>query len=156
MFIYLTLMTLNIYRMLFFPFKGEDLDPCYWTCMGAAAIAVVDGCQFIMAHHPPLFFYAVKPFMEGMVLFLWGWGTAWIPILCLMEIWKYFYFKMPFRYQTSLWAMVFPMGMYAFANDLLSDSLHIAGLDVLAQVWLWIACALWCLVAGMRTAFLFK
>lgn len=148
-FIYVIFMTLNIFRMLFFPFKGQDMDLCYWTCMGAAAIAVVDGCQFILAHHPPLFFNAIKPFMEGMVLFLWGWGTAWIPILCLMVVLKYTYFKLPFQYQTSLWAMVFPMGMYTAANDLLSVSLHLDFLKSLALVWLWIAFLTWCLVAYM-------
>lgn len=148
-FIYLTLMTLNIFRMLFFPFKGQDMDPCYWTCMGAAAIAVVDGCQFILAHHSPLFFNAIKPFMEGMVLFLWGWGTAWIPILCLMELWKHFYFKVPFHYQPSLWAMVFPMGMYTNAMDMLNVSLHVGFLEEIIQIWLWITMLTWCLVAYM-------
>ena len=76
--------------------------------------------MFILVHNPPLFIEAIKPFMEGMVLFLWGWGTAWIPILCLMELWKVAYFKVPFHYQPSLWAMVFPMGMYTAATDLLS------------------------------------
>ncbi len=148
-FIYLIFMTLNIFRMLFFPFEGKDMDPCYWTCMGAAAIAVVDGCHFILVHNPPLFFDAVKPFMEGMVLFLWGWGTAWIPILCLMELWKFFYFKVPFHYQPSLWAMVFPLGMYTAATDLLSSSIHLDFLQEMVQIWLWITFFMWCLVAYM-------
>lgn len=147
--IYLILMTLNVYRMLFFPFKGEDLDPCYWTCMGAAAIAVVDGCQFVLTQHPPLFVHTVKPFIEGMVLFLWAWGTAWIPILCLMGLWKYFYFKIPFQYQPSLWAMVFPMGMYACAMNMLSKSLQMGFLDEMVQIWLWITLFVWGLVACM-------
>lgn len=145
--IYIILMTLNIYRMLFYPFEGKDMDPCYWTCMGAAAIAVVDGCQFAFVNHPPSFVIALKPFMEGMVLFLWAWGTAWIPVLCLMGLWKYFYFKVPFQYQPSLWAMVFPMGMYASAMDMLSTNLHIGFLETLVQIWLWITLFTWCFVA---------
>lgn len=148
-FIYLIFMTLNIFRMLFFPFEGRDMDPCYWTCMGAAAIAVVDGSQFILVHNPPLFVDAIKPFMEGMILFLWAWGTAWIPILCLMELWKFAYFKVPFHYQPSLWAMVFPMGMYTAATDLLSSSIHLDFLREMVQIWLWITFFMWCLVAYM-------
>ena len=109
-FIYLIFMTLNIFRMLFYPFNGRDMDPCYWTCMGAAAIAVVDGSLLVLIQNPPLFLNAITPFIEGMLVFLWGWGTAWIPILCLMELWKKAYFKIPFHYQPSLWAMVFPLG----------------------------------------------
>lgn len=148
-FIYLVFMTLNIFRMFFFPFKGQDMDPCYWTCMGAAAIAVADGSQFILIHNPPLFLNAIKPFMEGMILFLWAWGTAWIPILCLMELWKRFYFKIQFHYQPSLWAMVFPLGMYTAATDFLSSSIHLDFLQKTVPIWLWMTFLMWILVACM-------
>lgn len=142
-FIYLIFMTLNIYRMLLFPFNGRDMDPCYWTCMGAAAIAVVDGSLFIQIHHPPEFLATIRPFIQGMVVFLWVWGTAWIPILCLMEIWKAFWFKVPFHYQPSLWAMVFPLGMYTAATD----ALNLSVIQGMVPIWLWITFCFWCLVA---------
>ena len=148
-FIYLIFMTLNIFRMLFYPFKGRDMDPCYWTCMGAAAIAVVDGSLLVLVHNPPQFLTAIKPFIEGMVTFLWGWGTAWIPVLCLMELWKAAYFKIPFHYQPSRWAMVFPLGMYTAATDLLSRDIHLDVLQRMVPVCLWIAFFSWCLVAYM-------
>lgn len=142
-------MTLNIFRMLFYPFNGQDMDPCYWTCMGAAAIAVVDGSLLVLIHNPPLFLNAITPFIEGMLVFLWGWGTAWIPILCLMELWKRAYFKIPFHYQPSLWAMVFPLGMYTAATDLLSLSVHLDILQGVVPICLWITFFAWCLVAYM-------
>ncbi len=148
-FMYLTFMTLNIFRMFFFSFKGRDLDPCYWTCMGAAAIAVVDGSQFVLVHNIPLFFNVIKPFIEGMILFLWGWGTTWIPILCLMELWKAAYFKIPFHYQPSLWAMVFPLGMYTAATDYLSLIIPFDILQKMVPIWLWITFFMWCLVTYM-------
>lgn len=147
--IYVIFMTLNIFRMLFFPFEGHDMDPCYWTCMGAAAIAVVDGSQFVVVRDLPLFFATIKPFIEGMVLLLWEWGTAWIPILCLMELWKAWYFKVSFRYQPSLWAMVFPLGMYTAATDLLYSSTHLEIFHKLVPIFLWVTFAVWCLVAYM-------
>lgn len=148
-FIYFSFMALNLYRMFFFRFDGEDLDPCYWTCMGAAAIAVVDGSQFIIVQDLPAFFGAIKPFMEGVILALWALGTAWIPILVLMGLWKWAYFKVPFRYQTSLWAMVFPVGMYTAATDILGTSLQFPLLQKMVAPLLWITFLLWCLVFYM-------
>jgi tellurite resistance protein TehA-like permease len=148
-FIYLIFMTLNLYRMIFFTFDGVDMDPCYWTCMGAAAIAVVDGSLFISTRNPPLFLDNLRPFMEGVILFLWGWGTAWIPILCLMELWKWAYFKVPFRYQPSRWAMVFPFAMYTAATDVLNASIHVDALQIMVQILLWITFVFWCLVLYM-------
>lgn len=145
-FIYLIFMTLNLFRMLFVPFHGLDMDPCYWTCMGAAAIAVVDGSLLVLAHQPPLFLTAIMPFIQGMLVFLWAWGTAWIPILCLMEIWKRFYYKIPYQYQTSRWAMVFPFGMYTAALDFLSSSLHLPLLQAMVPFWLWLTFFSWILV----------
>lgn len=146
-FIYIMFMTLNMYRMLFYSFEGKDMDPCYWTCMGAAAIAVVDGSQFILVSNLPPFFEEIKPFMEGMLLCLWCWATTWIPVMCLMELWKKFYFKVPFHYKPSLWAMVFPLGMYTAATELLSFSLNIQILQGIVPLFLWITFFMWCLVA---------
>lgn len=148
-FIYLIFMTLNLFRMFFFPFKGQDMDPCYWTCMGAAAIAVVDGGLFVLVPRPPDFLIVIKPFIEGATLFLWCWGTAWIPILCLMELWKVAYFKIAFYYQPSRWAMVFPLGMYAAATDLLSSNGHLSFLHEIVPILLWITFISWCLVLYM-------
>lgn len=146
-FTYFIFMTLNLYRMIFFPFNGKDLDPCYWTCMGAAAIGVVDGCFYASLGSPPPFLTTIIPFVEGMTLFLWAWGSAWIPILCLMGIWKFYYYKIPPHYETSLWAMVFPLGMYTVALDSVGAVFHLEMLQTASAVFIWIAFASWCLVA---------
>lgn len=148
-FIYVAFMTLNMYRMIFFPFTGKEMDPCYWTCMGAAAIAVVDGCQLISVFNAPPFIVAAVPFIRGVIFFLWAWGTAWIPILCLMELWKALYFKVPFHYQPSLWAMVFPLCMYTIATTLLGTALDLYPVQGMVPVFLWISFMMWCIVAYM-------
>lgn len=145
--IYLIFMTLNIYRMFFLEFTGKDLYPAFWTCMGAAAIAVVDGINLAFVDNAPSFREAVKPFIEGMNLTLWAWGTIWIPILCMMEFAKYFYFKMPFRYHPSLWAIVFPLGMYTVATYKLSTKEHLEFLSGMIPYCLWTATACWALIA---------
>lgn len=145
--LYFIFMTLNLYRMIFFPFKGEEIDPGYWTCMGAAAIAIVDGGYFISLEPSLYFLDLVKPFIEGMLLFLWAWGTAWIPILCLMAVWKYLYYKVEFRYYSSLWAFVFPLGMYTDSLDILGSHYELAILTKIAPIFLWISFTAWLFVA---------
>lgn len=144
---YIMLMTLNIYRMFFFPFEGKDLHPAYWTCMGAAAIAVFDGSQLIHLKHAPVFLETLQPFITGMVVLLWCWASAWIPILGLMGAWKYFYFKLPFLYHPALWAVIFPLGMYTLATDLLSKQMQLNFIQILVPVFLWITLLAWGLVA---------
>lgn len=145
--IYLIFMTLNIFRMFFVEFTGKDLYPAYWTCMGAAAIAVVDGCNLSVVDHAPLFRDAAKPFIDGMDLILWTWGTSWIPILGMMEVSKYFYFKMPYRYHPSMWAIVFPLGMYTVATYKLSSTVHLEILNGMVPYCLWTAVFCWTFIA---------
>lgn len=145
-FIYASFMTLNIYRMVFLPFVGKDLNPAYWTCMGAAAIAAVDASQFILIKNPPLFLEAIIPCLTGASLLLWAFASAWIPILCIMEFWKYAYFKMPFQYHPSLWAIVFPLGMYTTATHLLATSAHLELVQPMTPIWLWTTVFMWGLI----------
>lgn len=147
--LYLIFMTLNLYRMFFLPFVGRDLFPAYWTCMGAAAIAVVDGCKLTLVENAPLFLERLTPYIQGSASLLWGWATAWIPILCLMEAWKYGYFKMPFNYHPSLWTMVFPLAMYTAATDLLATSLRLELVRGMVPFCIWISFGCWLLICSL-------
>jgi tellurite resistance protein TehA-like permease len=148
-FMYLLFMALNIYRVFFLPFTETDPNPAFWTYMGAAAIAVVDGSYFITLEHVPLFVEAIKPYLSGMVFLLWTWGTAWIPILVIMMIWKYSATKLPIRFEPSLWAMVFPLGMYTVATDAIAESLHLDMLTTTVPHWLWISILAWLMTAAL-------
>jgi len=78
---------------------------------------------------------------------MWAWGTWWIPLLIIIGFWKYVVSREPIRYQPALWSIVFPLGMYATALQLLT---HITGLEFLAAFGpaaTWIAFAAWALVA---------
>ncbi len=141
--IYLMFMTLNIYRMLFLTFEGKDLNMAYWTWMGACAIAVFDGSKLVMTDPAPLFLQAVKPFVGGIVLLFWAWATAWIPILFSMLLCKYLYYKMPLRYEASLWALVFPLGMYTTSTFSLGWSHGLDFVQGIVPYFLWISVFTW-------------
>lgn len=144
---YFIFMSLNIYRVFFQSFEGKELSPAYWTWMGAAAIAVVDGGLLVLIKQVPPFLASLTHFFCGMTFVLWVFGSALIPILCLMVICKYSHFKVALSYTPSLWAMVFPLGMYTVATDLLSSSFQLQIVKELAFVFLWISVLAWILVA---------
>ena len=148
--IYVCFITLNIYRFLFLPLKGKDLSPSYWTCMGAAAIAVVDGSSIILSVQPPQFLQLVTPFMAGTILLLWGWGTGWIPILFFMGMLKHGYYKIPMQYDSSFWAMVFPLGMYTFAIHILNSSVHLGLVQGVVPFCMWTSIIVWIFVACLK------
>jgi tellurite resistance protein TehA-like permease len=146
-FIYIIFMVLTVYRIFFFPLKRNDLHPAYWTCMGAAAIAVFDGSRLILIENPPLFLEIIRPFVQGMVFLLWIWGTAWIPLLILMGGWKYAYFQLPFHYEPSLWTIVFPLGMYTLATEILPSSISLHLVQGIVPILLWITLFAWLFIA---------
>lgn len=150
--VYIFFMSLNFYRMFFFPFKGGDLNPAFWTCLGGAAIAVVDGCNLVLVNNAPQFLEQIKPFISGISLLLWGWGTAFLPILILMWAWKYFYFKVPLENDPSMWSVVFPLGMYSASIVYLSNALQMHLLDWWRPIFLAIAVLAW-LAVGFVTKF---
>ncbi|MBS0654747.1 MAG: tellurite resistance/C4-dicarboxylate transporter family protein [Verrucomicrobia bacterium] len=148
-FIYLLLMSLNMYRMFFLPFEGSDISPAYWTCMGAAAISVFDASNIVTLQNVPEFLTSIRHFLQGMILILWLWGTAWLPILCFMGFWKYISFKMPFVYEPSLWAMVFPLGMYTVASHALPASILLPVAPAFVDTFLGLSIATWLMSASL-------
>jgi tellurite resistance protein TehA-like permease len=145
--LYLIFITFIVYRFAFAHITSRDLAPPYWISMGAMAITTVAGVGLLQVGNPAAFIAAVHPYIEGFTLMMWAWGTWWIPLLVIIGIWKYAVAREPFSYDPSLWGMVFPMGMYSVAVQLLS---HLSGLEFLRifNPWLtWIAFAAWALVA---------
>jgi hypothetical protein len=82
--LYAMFVTLFSYRIFFFKLTPEDLSPLLWVVMGAAAISANAGTSLLLnnAHVPYL--TNMKPFIDGVTLIIWAWGTWWIPLLvCL-------------------------------------------------------------------------
>lgn len=145
--LYLIFITLIIYRFFFRRVEHGDLTPPYWINMGAMAITTVAGVRLLDAPQPTALLVTLRPYIEGFTVMMWAWGTWWIPLLIIIGFWKYVVAREPIRYQPALWSIVFPLGMYATALQLLT---HIPGLEFLEVVGptaTWIAFAAWALVA---------
>lgn len=146
--LYIIFIAFIMYRFFFTHIRPTDLSPPYWINMGAMAITTVAGARLYQLAHPDAFLAPLKPFVLGFTVMMWAWGTWWIPLLIIIGIWKYGISGQPLRYAPPLWSIVFPLGMYATAVQLLSQ---IAGLDFLHWIGspcTWIAFCAWVLTAA--------
>jgi tellurite resistance protein TehA-like permease len=138
------------YRIFFLSLKPQDLSPLLWVVMGAAAISANAGTSLFWTDSQLPFLAAQKPFIDGVTLMIWSWATWWIPLLFLFGVWKHAINKIPFKYEPSLWSMVFPLGMYTVASVRLGQAAEFPPMIWIAQLMIWVAIGTWILVmAGM-------
>ncbi|WP_431220033.1 tellurite resistance/C4-dicarboxylate transporter family protein [Leifsonia xyli] len=125
--------------------RGSEaaVEPTAWVVMGAAAISALAGAH--LAVMPELL--AVRPFISGFALVLWGFGTWCVPFLLIAAVWKRLVKRTPLQYETPLWAVVFPLGMYTAATQALAKAAGSPLLNTVGQVALWISGLAWVVVA---------
>jgi tellurite resistance protein TehA-like permease len=135
-------------RIFFFDIDPDDITPLLWVVMGAAAIATNAGSTLILGDSGLPYLNAMRPFIEGVTLVMWAWGTWWIPLLVLFGIWKHGICRMPLTYTPMLWSLVFPLGMYALASQRLSLAADFSPLQAISHAVIWVAVAAWAVAAG--------
>ena len=131
------------HRIFFFEFEPDDITPLLWVVMGAAAISTNAGSMLLMTDSGLHFLDAMRPFIDGMTLIVWAWGTWWIPLLVLFGVWKHGVCRVPLTYTPMLWSLVFPLGMYALASLRLSLASDYPPLHVISLGMVWVALAAW-------------
>jgi tellurite resistance protein TehA-like permease len=136
------------HRLFFSHVRPHELTPMLWVVMGAAAISTNAGALLAITDTPLPFVGAMRPFVDGVTLIMWAWGTWWIPLLVVFGVWTHGVHRLPLTYTPLFWAMVFPLGMYALASLRLSRASHLAALAGLSQVMVWVALAAWFLTAA--------
>jgi tellurite resistance protein TehA-like permease len=141
--LYGILIVLLSYRMFFLELRPDDVNPQLWVVMGAAAISTNAGSTLVASNGGMPFLLSIKPFIDGVTLAMWAWATWWIPLLLLLGVWKHGVHRVPVRYTTTLWSMVFPLGMYAVATHRLSLVADVPALQSVSRVMVWIALAVW-------------
>jgi tellurite resistance protein TehA-like permease len=94
-----------------------EMGPAYWIAMGATAISVRAAAGILVLHgpHAATLVADLRPFLVGLSVVLWAFGTWWIPLLILFGIWRYVVQDYSRSYEPRLWSVVFPLGMYTVA-----------------------------------------
>jgi tellurite resistance protein TehA-like permease len=116
--------------------------------MGATAISVLAGTRDLGLPADIPVVGATAGFVEGFGFALWAFGTWWIPLLVILGLWRHVRRHWPLAYEPALWSVVFPLGMYSVATLAFGKVAHLAFMEPLARVMLWVAVAAWALVAG--------
>lgn len=144
--LYIWMISLIFYRYTFFKFNPGDLTPPYWINMGAMAISTLTGSLLILnSHHAP-FLQSLLPFLKGFTVFYWATGTWWIPMLLILGVWRHIYRRFPLKYDPLYWGAVFPLGMYAACTHRMIEALGFDFLNLLPELFLYVALAAWATV----------
>ncbi|MGH8327432.1 MAG: tellurite resistance/C4-dicarboxylate transporter family protein, partial [Steroidobacteraceae bacterium] len=141
--LYLSIITLIFYRLTFVKLTGVTFTPPYWINMGAVAITTLAGATLVMRAELSPLLERLLPFLLGFTLFFWAAATWWIPLLCILMLWRYAVMRYPFRYEPNYWSMAFPLAMYTTGTLRLADALRLDYLAALADGFLWIAAGVW-------------
>lgn len=141
--LYAIFVTLFSYRIFFFRLTPHDLSPLLWVVMGAAAISANAGTSLLLADTQVPFLASMRPFIDGVTLIIWAWGTWWIPLLTFFGIWKHLVCRVPLSYSPALWSLVFPLGMYSVATFRFSLATQFPLLEQLGRDFVWIAVPAW-------------
>ena len=133
-------------RMMLYPLRPIDLDPPYWVAMGAVAITVVAGARIVEMDSTPMV-DATRGLIAGLSVVFWCFATWLIPVLVAAGIWRHLVRRIPLRYESTLWRVVFPLGMYAVAGIYLGRADRLPIVERVGQAWLWVGVLAWLLTA---------
>ena len=154
---YILIISLIVYRFMFFKIEAEDMNPSYWINTGAVAITTLAGANILLRGHAS-FLAEFAPFIKGFTVFFWAAGTWWIPYLFILGAWRHFYKHYPLTYHPVYWGLVFPMGMYTVATYRLAEVLNMDFLLLIPQYFIYLALIAWAitfygLISRLFTAF---
>ncbi len=120
------------------PLKPGDLTPDWWIVMGAVAITALAAAT-VQRH--------ATGFVTAAGLVAWALATAWIPVMVAGELWQARRVGVP-RFTPARWTMVFPLGMYSAAGQVLGQTAGLPWMTDIGRGWLAVALAAWAAVAA--------
>ncbi len=154
--LYLLIITMVVYRMVFFPLRAKQFTPPYWINMGALAITTLAGSLLITRAPASGPLVELLPFVKGFTVFFWATATWWIPLLVILEAWRHLSHHVRFRYETEDWDIVFPIGMYTVGTFELAHALPADFLLAIPAIGVYVSLIAWLLVASVGVRHLYR
>ena len=141
--LYLVFIVIIFLRLLVIEVTPAEMGPAYWIAMGATAISVRAAAGILALHgpHTGVLVSVLRPFVVGLSVVLWAFGTWRIPLLVLLGIWRYVLRRYPRTYEPRLWSVVFPLGMYTVASWTLGQTDGLGFMAAVARAWVWVGFA---------------
>lgn len=150
--LYLMLATLVTLRLLTTRNDAAKLGPAYWIYMGATAITVLAGSYVLVLPADLPIMAVMSPVVGGLTFILWAFGVWWIPLLLIFGVWRHGIQRIPLTYETDLWSIVFPLGMYSVASMHFGTQTHLPLMTTLGEYGAWVSGAAWLVVAAAMMA----
>jgi tellurite resistance protein TehA-like permease len=147
--LYLILVVIIFLRLFLIETTPAEMGPAYWILMGATAISVrsAAGILTVTGSDPTPLLTQMHPFVVGLSVVMWSFGSWFIPMLVLFGLWRYFVRRFPWNYEPKLWSVVFPLGMYTVASITLGQAIDFGFMPAVASVGVWVAIVAWAIVA---------
>jgi tellurite resistance protein TehA-like permease len=155
---YLILIVIVLLRLLLVEVTPAEMGPGYWIAMGATAISVRAAAGILELHSPhasPLV-DELRPFLIGLSVVLWSFGTWWIPLLVTFGIWRYVIKRYSWAFEPRLWSVVFPLGMYTVASYALGKAAAFGFMVSIAEVWVFVDVIAWVVVLALMVIWLVR
>ncbi len=141
--LYIWLISLILYRYMFFRFEPGDLVPPYWVNMGAMAITTLAGTELLRGFGDTAPIVGMVPFVKGLTVMYWATATWWIPMLLALGVWRHCVRRFRFTYDPLYWGLVFPLGMYSVCTLRLAAVLEITQIVAIARAFLVLGLIAW-------------
>lgn len=116
----------------------------HWVAGGALAIAALACGEVTGAVDGFSSLHGVGSTLSAAALALWVLAILWLPVLVVFEA-----VAPRLGYDIRRWSTVFPVGMYASCSFEVGGVRSLDALVDFAQVWIWVAFALWGVVFGV-------
>ena len=147
--LYIILTVIITLRLMTTTQDAFGIRPTYWVYMGATAITVYAGWSILSLLSDLPIMKATHDFISGFTFMLWAFGVWWIPLLVIFGLWRHAVKRYPVKYESELWSMVFPLGMFSVASIHLGALLGLPVVHDMGVIATWISGIAWAGVAIM-------